>query len=63
MPIEQFRDRCDQVHMQHRSSSRQTMLNPPLMLITWPVIQLPASEASSATIGATSDGWPSRRIG
>ena len=33
------------------------------MLITWPVIQLPASDASSATIGATSEGWPSRRIG
>src|SRR6202051_5133703 len=39
------------------------MLNPPLMLITWPVIQLPASDARSATIGATSDGWPRRRIG
>jgi hypothetical protein len=32
------------------------MLNPPLMLIVCPVIQLPASEASNATIGATSDG-------
>ena len=39
------------------------MLKPPLMLITWPVIQPLRGEASSATIGATSSGWPSRRTG
>jgi hypothetical protein len=38
------------------------MLNPPLMLKTWPVIQAPASDASSETIGATSEGWPRRLI-
>ncbi len=62
MPIEELSDRRDQVYVQHRSVSRQIMLNPPLMLIVCPVIQPPASEASSATIGATSEGWPRRRI-
>src|ERR1700755_3645453 len=38
------------------------MLYPPFTLITCPVIQAPASEAKSATGGATSDGNPSRRI-
>ena len=42
----------------------QTMLKPPLMLSTWPVIQPLCGEASSATIGATSSGQaePAHRI-
>ena len=44
-------------------SAPHTMLKPPLMLTTWPVIQAPASEARSDTIGATSEGWPRRRVG
>ena len=61
VPAQQFRDRRDQIGVQHRFP--QTMLKPPLMLITWPVIQPLCGEASSATIGATSSGRPSRRSG
>ena len=63
MPIEKL-SRSAQSSLRAASfASRQIILNPPLMLIVCPVIQLPASEASSATIGATSEGWPRRRIG
>ena len=40
-----------------------TMLKPPLMLMTWPVIQPPPAEASRVTNGATSAAWPRRRSG
>jgi hypothetical protein len=41
----------------------QTILKPPLMLSTCPVIQPLCGEASSVTIGATSPGKPRRRNG
>jgi hypothetical protein len=43
--------------------SRYTMLKPPLMLITWPVIHPLRGDANNVTIGATSFGTPSRRTG
>ncbi len=46
-----------------QDAGHHTMLKPPLMLITWPVIQPECFDASSATIGAMSAAWPRRRTG
>src|SRR5204863_6167923 len=76
VPPKQFGDGRNQIRVQHRISVRiimvsfqpclnspQTMLKPPLMLSTWPVIHPLRGEASIATIGATSLAKPSRRRG
>ena len=53
VPVQQFRNRGYQIGAQH-AGYPQTMLNPPLMLSTCPVIQPLCGEASKVTIGATS---------
>src|SRR5262249_26463384 len=66
MPAQQLRNGSDQIGMQHDPSplpKRQTMLKPPLMLSTWPLIKPLRGEASRVTIGATSLAWPRRRSG
>ena len=62
LPAQQLGNRSDQIRAQHVDPP-QTMLKPPLMLITCPVIQPACGEASNVTIGATSSGRPRRRTG
>ena len=65
---QQLRYRGDEVRMQHGVSLRfflscQIMQKPPLMLSVWPEIQPECGDASMATMGAMSPGWPRRRVG
>ena len=73
MPPQQLRYRSDQIGLEHlflpidhRVLVRgwpHTMQKPPEMEITCPVIHEPLGEASRATVGAMSSGWPRRRSG
>jgi len=60
LPAQQLRNRSDQIGAQH-ARLLQTMLKPPLMLSTCPVIQPECGDANSVTIGAMSPGKPRRR--